>query len=81
MNSNISIVWNLYTITQYISSFLLVIAGDVVSKSMQGIADYRPEIAQRIFNNRSKLSGREDSNLRPSASKTLEITFKYLFVI
>ena len=38
---------------------------------MQGLADYRPEIAQRIFNNRGKLSGRQDSNLRPSAPKAL----------
>ena len=71
----------IYNYSIHISSFLLVIAGYVVSKSMQGIADYRPETSQRIFNNRGKLSGRQDSNLRPSASKTLEITFKYLFVI
>ena len=41
----------------HISSILLVIAGDAVSKAMQGVADDRPEIAQRVFKNREKSIG------------------------
>jgi len=33
------------------------IAGDADSKAMQGIANDRPEIAQRIFKNREKSIG------------------------
>ncbi len=47
------------------------IAGDADSKAMQGIADDRSEIAQRVFKNREKSSGRQDSNLRPSAPKAI----------
>ena len=32
-------------------------AGDADSKAMQGIADDRPEIAQRVFKNREKSIG------------------------
>ena len=33
------------------------IAGDADSKAMQGIANDRPEIAQRVFKNREKSIG------------------------
>ena len=52
------------------------IAGDAPCKAMQGIANDRPEIAQRsprgyLIIVRSQ-SGRQDSNLRPSAPKALD---------
>jgi len=49
----------------------LLEAGDAESKAMQGIANDRPEIAQRIIEKAEKSIGREDSNLRPSAPKAL----------
>ena len=45
------------------------IAGDAQCKAMQGIANDRPEIAQRIFNNREKSIGATGFEPATSASK------------
>ena len=68
----------IYNYSIHISSFLLVIAGYVVSKSMQGIADDYPEISQRVFKKVRSQLGRQDSNLRPSEPKALDfLKIKY----
>ena len=51
------------------------IAGDAPCKVMQGIANDRPEIAQRVFKNREKSIGATDSNLRPNAPKAPSTQF------
>ena len=38
-------------------AYLVVLAGDAPCKVMQGIANDRPEIAQRVFKNREKSIG------------------------
>ena len=43
-----------------------------VCKVMQGIANVRPEIVQRIIEKAGKSSEVRDSNLRPSAPKALD---------
>ena len=62
----------IYNYSIHISSFLLVIACDVVSKAMQGLANDRPEIAQRIFKNRGKSIGAAGFEPAPSAPKALD---------
>ena len=39
------------------TTYLVVISNDAVSKAMQGIADDRPRIAQKVFKNREKSIG------------------------
>jgi len=52
------------------------IAGDAPCKAMQGIANDRPGIAQGYLRIVRSQSGRQDSNLRPSAPKALGVIFK-----